>query len=180
MAKGILLSLNVMLLLPSMVAGIAPCSPNASDDARTVLKWLETLPSRDTNRLVAGHYFNGSVRQGINDNIKPIYDRTGKWLALAASDFIWWNSGNAHGNVETLTDWWKAGGLVMLSWHISNPARPGAGYGGSCDIKEALTAGTDVNGRYMSSLAKGADWLSRLKVSWFSVNRSIELAELAV
>ncbi|MGQ9504960.1 MAG: glycosyl hydrolase [Thermogutta sp.] len=163
MCKGTLLAFNVIVLLPAIVLGIEPCNPNASGDARKLLKWLDSLPSRETNRLVAGHYFNGTVRQGIDTNIKPIYDRTGKWLALAASDFIWWNSENADENIGTLTDWWKAGGLVMLSWHIRNPANPAAGYGGSCDIKEALSAGTGVNQRYMNSLAKVAEWLAQLR-----------------
>ncbi|MGQ9607097.1 MAG: glycosyl hydrolase [Thermogutta sp.] len=159
----ILLTLTGLLLYPGFAAGIEPSNPNASEDARTILQWLESLPARETNRLIVGHYFNGTVRQGIDTNIKPIYDHTGKWLALAASDFIWWNSENAGGNVEALTEWWKAGGLVMLSWHISNPADPAAGYKGSCDIERALTEGTDVNRRYMNSLNKGAEWLLRLQ-----------------
>jgi len=155
---GLLLCLS----FPLAAFPLEPSNPNATEDVRKILKWLESLPKRTDNRVVSGHYFNMRVQEGIDKYVRPIHEQTGKWLALAAHDFIWWNSTNAPENIQALTNWWNDGGLVMLSWHQTNPETL-QGYRGHCDLKQVVTPGTTVNKRYLSMLDERAEWLTQLK-----------------
>ena len=107
---------------PADNPGQAPANPNASPAAKNVLKYLYSLPSRTTNKVVSGqsyHYLMSQDREEYDDYITAIYDQSGEYPGLVGTDLMFGppegpypsNWANAR-----LIDCWRRGNLVTLSW----------------------------------------------------------------
>jgi hypothetical protein len=62
--------------------------------------------------------------------ITGIYDNTGKWVGIVGSDYVDWSNGqHIKYNLTNpeLIKAWKAGSLVALQVHMTNPANPNGG-----------------------------------------------------
>ena len=69
---------------------LQPANPNASENAKRVLNYLDTLPNRQENRVIAGQHLNYHIKDaagGYNDYVKKLYNSTGKWVGIIGLDY---------------------------------------------------------------------------------------------
>ena len=122
-------------------------------------------------RMISGsHTISGQyVECGDLSPINEIHARTGKWLGLISGDYYHYDQ---VGGVPVTTfnasaiSYWKAGGLVLLNLHMSNPTTGGPVYDLSrLDAAGLLTPGTSTNTALMNSLRGVAAGLRELQLA---------------
>src|SRR5450759_2897127 len=117
--------LQILLILISVslpgihnATGQTPVTPNASPEARALLNYIYSVYGKKT---LSGQMWSP---WGI-DEIKTIYEITGKYPAIRGQDYIN-ESANKREN-QLAIEWWKAGGIPTLMWHWGAPSI-GEGY----------------------------------------------------
>jgi mannan endo-1,4-beta-mannosidase len=153
----------------AQVFALDPANPNANDSAKKILNYFATLTLRTDHRLVSGQFigWSGGANYGM---ITDIYNSTGKWIGIVGSDYCDWTNGQVVKYNLTnppLIKAWKAGSLVALQVHMTNPANPlGGGLNDTgVDLNDLLVSGTDTYTRWFNELDTIAKGLSQLQDS---------------
>jgi beta-mannanase len=131
-------------------AETAPADPQATENARALLEWIYSLPSRSGRKVLSGQdigHLDGP--QGYYNYVLGLRERTGKWPAMIGTDYL-----NHHGSAvfldvdrktRILAEYWKAGGLVTVYAHLGDPWTRGDAWDtstGSGSYSDAYTPGT--------------------------------------
>jgi mannan endo-1,4-beta-mannosidase len=99
--------------------------------------------------------------------VEAIHANTGRWLGLISGDyFLYDQTGGIPITTfnRSATSYWKAGGLVALNLHMSNPTTGGPVYDTSkLDAAGLLTPGTATNKAFMNSLSLVAAGIRELQ-----------------
>jgi mannan endo-1,4-beta-mannosidase len=118
--------LTTLATLAALAAGgphaAPPADPEAHPDAHKLLDYIATLHLRPEKRVISGQFlgYGYNVRNGYQNEVASIQGRTGKWIALVATDFAC--SGDGYTDYcNALSEYWKAGHLISLSYHAPNP-----------------------------------------------------------
>ncbi len=120
---------TIQLARKSAKAQTAACpataNPNSTEDARRVLAYIKSLPSKTANKVLSGQEFSYSNSRGISqydEYIADVESETGHKIAVIGTDL---NFGPGIGPTNwanaQLTQHWKEGGLVLVTWHPINP-----------------------------------------------------------
>ena len=145
-----LLSVSVALgmcvgcwLLPSGASADAGArapltDPSASPSAKRLYDYLQSLPERDSKRLLAGQVFDKTwdAPTGFGPNVERLHEETGKWVAMLHSWLDYpWQRGKAHLSSEFIyplfSNFYHRGAVLML---LVNPYNPWSGLGIHQDI----------------------------------------------
>jgi mannan endo-1,4-beta-mannosidase len=120
--------LCMALISASAVSAAAgPVTPNATAGVRDVLEYITALPARAGGRVLIGQFtaFPLYARYEWKLTVETLHDAAGKWPAILGLDY-----GAARRDPKDLDlgetnrlaiDYWRAGGLVTISWHARNP-----------------------------------------------------------
>jgi len=109
-----------------------PANPNASQNVRRILNYIEDLPNGATNRVMSSQdlapWITG-VASGYASRVTALHTLTGEWVSMVGADYGYDRplSEILAGNV-TLADHWNAGGLVTLHAHPFNPWTGGSAW----------------------------------------------------
>ncbi len=137
-----------------------PANPNASENARKLLKFLHGLPQRAQKRIISGHLAGGAVGPEVPDKlsgwyrfkldeIRYLHEVSGQWVGLIGADYCagFYDFPNPlHSQMyydemnPALIEYWNAGGLVAITTHQFDP-RELYRDGGQCFVKQ-LPKGT--------------------------------------
>lgn len=182
-----------VLLIVAKGEKIEPANPNASEDARKVLSYLHDLPKRSENRIVSGHLAGGAVGpkapKGHDggyrfnlDEIEYLHQISGQWVGLVGADYcagwikcpdpieatMYYKEVN-----QGLIDYWKAGGLVIITTHQFDPRQlhKGGGYHkfldwpvkDRLDISRLYTPGCDEYVNFRAIMDRWAEGLGELQ-----------------
>lgn len=102
----------------------APADPHATADARTLLNWLRGLRARTTHKLVTGQQIPADATDGYQQYVQRLATLTGQHPALIGVGFNdLWNAGIP----PVLIEHWRAGGLVTMEFHATDPWNPAGG-----------------------------------------------------
>ena len=128
--------------------------PNASSDAKKILNYYYSLPSKTDTRVIAGQlaFYSSGFAQGYTQNIVGLQTATGKWVALLGADY----NSDITAPTPTLISWFKVGGLVAISDHLPNP-------GGT--LASIIVTGGTGNSAWMATLDQRAAALKTLQDS---------------
>jgi simple sugar transport system substrate-binding protein len=130
--------------------GTVPADPLAIDNARELLKWMYSLPSQSSRRVLSGQDIgHADGPQGYYDYVLGLHERTGKWPAIIGTDYLIHHGSVSFLDVDRktriLADYWKAGGLVTVYAHLGNPWTGGDAWdtsSGTGRYSDAYTPGT--------------------------------------
>jgi beta-glucosidase len=139
------------------VSGIDPVTPNASPEARALLNYIYSQYGKKT---LSGQMWTPWAK---NDEIKTVYEITGKYPAIRGQDYIT-ESANKREN-QLAAEWWKAGGIPTIMWHWGAPSI-GEGYENSkkaINIDSCFIPGTKQYIAMWSDLKRIADHLTELR-----------------
>ena len=121
-SRAILIAFCCVFLTPS-ADGQVPSNSNATNSARSVLRFLGDLKGRSGNRLLLGQDLGhgNSIANGFETFARQLSNQTGKWVGLIGGDYgtdpnhdVWLSN-------QVFINHWNQGGLVTLSWHFDNP-----------------------------------------------------------
>ncbi len=145
-----------------------PADPQLNPRGRAILAYFQQLQASPELILLSGQFcsFGPTSRPEAADKI---FATTGRWPAMISSDYTdfkghWLDTKTPN---RLLLDYWRAGGLVGLSVHLNNPARPeGGGQRDKiADITTILTPGTELNQRWLHQLDDLAAGLQELQAA---------------
>lgn len=138
----------------------AAAHPRGLTTPADVVDFLRSISGRHT---ISGQY----VECGDLGPVTAIHDQTGKWLGLISGDYYHYDQ---TGGVPVTTfnasaiAYWRAGGLVLLNLHMSNPTTGGPVYDLSrLDAAGLLVPGTATNLALMKSLRAVAAGIRELQ-----------------
>jgi len=150
---------------------IDTANPDASPDAKKILNYLPALPGHYDRRVISGQQFGPGENAGrlFEEQVKTLHNAAGKWVAMVGADY-----GSPKSNAESgadlsalnqvLVDYWKAGGLVTISFHARNPWTGGSAWDTStADLKDLVSPGTEANLAWMQELNRVAAGLAQLR-----------------
>jgi mannan endo-1,4-beta-mannosidase len=105
---------------------VQPANSFASQDVRKLLTYVTYLPQRDSSRVISGQFLGYAFQvvggSGYDKEIKALQTKTEKWVALLSTDFAF--TGDPYKKYcSLLADYWDAGHLIYLSYHIPKPAK---------------------------------------------------------
>ncbi|MEO8406485.1 MAG: glycosyl hydrolase, partial [Chitinophagaceae bacterium] len=159
--KIIYLLLSAFLLVGLPVAMLAQqqhklSNPKATKEAIALYAYINDMFGKKTlsGQMLSGWGF---------DEIKYIYNITGKYPAIKGFDFI--QSSLNDSMVKGAIEWWKDGGIPTIMWHWGAPGI-GEGYPNSkkqIDISKCFQKGTAEYDSFRTELKTKADLLERLK-----------------
>jgi len=148
---------------------IDTANPDASPDAKKILNYLPALPGHYDRRVISGQQFGPGENAGrlFEEQVKTLHNAAGKWVAMVGADY-----GSPKSNAESgadlsalnqvLVDYWKAGGLVTISFHARNPWTGGSAWDTStADLKDLVSPGTEANLAWMQELNRVAAGLAQ-------------------
>ncbi|MFW5747902.1 MAG: glycosyl hydrolase [bacterium] len=145
--------------------------PDAIENAKSLLKWLYTLPDKPGKRVLSGQEigcYDGL--QGYYDYARGIERRTGKLPALIETDYYAGIGENffidAERKNEVLREHWEAGGLVALHLNMPNPwtgGEVGDMNRGEGSYSDCYTPGTDAYARLRAEFDAVAEKLLQLQ-----------------
>ena len=146
----------------------APADPDLNPRGRAILTWFQQLQASPELKLVSGQFagWSGTARLDV---LGKIEHATGQWPAMIGLDYCAFVEGEATiatGPVNALaTEYWRAGGLVTLSWHAPNPSKPRGGLKErGINLSDLLVAGP-VHDRWIKSLDQVATGLLELQAA---------------
>jgi mannan endo-1,4-beta-mannosidase len=158
------------IAIGAKVSALDPANPNANSDVKLILNFYASLTNQTDHRLISGQFIGYSG--GINNYgmITGIYNNTGKWMGIVGSDYVdWSNSQQIKYNLTNpeLIKAWKAGSLVAIQVHMTNPANPNGGglRDTGVDLNDLLVSGTDTYSRWFAEMDTIAAGLSQLQDS---------------
>lgn len=125
----------------------APVDANASDAAKKLYSFLyDNFGKKTISGIMTGDMSsaNGDVTQ--HDDVKAVYEASGKYPALVGFDFMNATGQSADNNawfkqyteaaLELAKDTWRRGGLPAFTWHWRDPSRvTDAFYTADCSFK---------------------------------------------
>jgi mannan endo-1,4-beta-mannosidase len=144
-----------------------PADPQLNPRGRAILAWFQQLQAAPGLKLVSGQFAGWSGTAGMNE-LGKIEHTTGRWPAMIGLDYCAFVGGEATISPRPVNalarEYWAAGGLVNISWHAPNPAKPEGG-----GLKERGMKLADVlvpgptHDRWMKSLDQVAGALQELQ-----------------
>jgi mannan endo-1,4-beta-mannosidase len=153
--------------------GADPVNPNASPEARALLKYLYSISGQ---YILAGqHNYPNSIARWTD----RAYDLTGKYPALYGEDFGF-SGGDDKDSVEArpamlaeVERQWKNGAVVTLTWHAVRPTDDEPvtfrdsvqGHLTDFEWKELLTPGTTLYRRWCAQVDVIAGYLKQLQAA---------------
>ncbi|MCF7708935.1 MAG: glycoside hydrolase family 26 protein [Verrucomicrobia bacterium] len=147
---------------------VEPINPDATDEARAVLKFLNSIQGDKT--LAGQHVIYGDA---TDREIGYIFENTGKRPALVEFEggiFAKKYSDDYYERqdrlVEEAIEYWKKGGLIAICWHWGNPMKPRNTYQNTkveFDIKASLREGTPEHEALIKDLDVTARMLKKLR-----------------
>lgn len=147
----------------------APADPELNPKGRALLAYFQQLQASPDLKLVSGQFAGWSGSSAKIEVLAKIERATGQWPAMIGLDYCIWDEGEAAIDVkitnQLATDYWRAGGLVNISWHAPNPSKPNGGGLKEKGIKiaDVLVAGSPTHARWMKSLDRIAAGLQELQ-----------------
>ena len=159
--------------LLSSAAGAAsdPADPALNPRGRAILAYFQQLQASPELRLVSGQFagWSGTAKVEVLGKIERA---TGQWPAMIGLDYCAFVEGEATIGTKPVnalaTEYWRAGGLVNLSWHAPNPGKPHGGglkEKGHVKLAELLVAGSPANLRWLQALDEVAAGLQELQAA---------------
>ena len=160
----VLRRLNSLLCLASFFAlqSSALANPAGIRTPSDLIAYLRQISGTHT---ISGQY----VETGDLSPINAIHSSTGKWLGLISGDYYHYDQTGGTPitsfNASAIA-YWKAGGLVLLNLHMSNPTTGGPVYDVSrLDGAGLLTPGKATNTAFMRSLSLVAAGIKELQAA---------------
>ncbi len=149
-------------------------NPNATEDAKSILKYLGALSSDSEEGVISGQQCGHGEQLAIPDHVsgytnmvKKMGEETGKWVGMIGMDYefdeIYTTKKLSKGN-QVLIDYWNKGGLVAVNWtptHPSTGKRPDVG--GKVDLESFFEPGTKNYKYWQRQLERVADGLTELR-----------------
>jgi mannan endo-1,4-beta-mannosidase len=142
-----------------------PANPNASSQAKAVLKYFQSLDAGTEKHLISGQFDNygDRARMGLMDQI---HDKTGHYPGLLGVDYAG-KGGVVIGQPNLAAiDYWRHGGLVTVSTHLYDPQNP-IGDGGlrdrDVDLNDLLDEKSENHARWLKELDRVAEGLTQLR-----------------
>ncbi len=138
---------------PALVKPLTPANPNATPAARALLGFLSYLPDRKERRLITGQFPEWYPRASL-DSFEELQTKTGQTPGILSLDYFEtfldadtatqpathkparWKEIN-----PLLIEHWRAGGLVTLSVHMTNPWTGKKSWDHSGDLTELVVDG---------------------------------------
>jgi len=164
---------SVALFASFATAGHCASSPSPADSklnprGRAILAYFHKLDNGEKFRILSGQFCSFGL-DASRTAPEKIFEITGRWPALISADYMdfknkWINTSVPN---RLLIDYWRAGGLVSLSVHLNNPARPeGGGLNDKgLNIADILEEGAPVHDRWMRQLDALAAGLQELQTA---------------
>jgi len=154
---------------PRQMPSLNTANPDALPAAKKILNYLNQLPTRQDNRVIAGQLgsFNSEIVHG-EQRLQAIFEQSGKWPGLTGVDYRDWDQDHGDNLSEPnqfLIDQWRQGSLVTVSWHANNPWTGEDStdmYIGS-GLNELITPGTQAHQNWISMLDNIASGLQELQ-----------------
>lgn len=149
-----------------------PINRNASPGVRSILNYLYEVKGSG-QILSSQHIF---LREDYNE-VEHIKNLTGKYPAIIEFDLLNFNKSPKHKEqyLRFAKDWYRAGGLVAVSWHETSPEldvldEGGYKYGTKKRMSqerfnEVLKNGTDLQNKWLEHLDLAAQWLGELQAA---------------
>src|ERR1700733_11895528 len=142
-----------------------PANPNASDQAKAILKYFQSLDPQAGKHLISGQFDDYGDRASLG-LMSRIHDKTDLWPAILGVDYA------GRGGVvigppnKAAIDYWRQGGLVTVSTHLYDPNNA-IGDGGlrdrNVDLNVLLDEHTESHAGWMKELDRVAEGLQQLK-----------------
>jgi hypothetical protein len=135
----------------------------ATEKTKTVLSYLESLPSRPDKRVISGQHDEGDYSV-----LENIYRKSGKYPCLLGVDYqLQKDPGFTSGVIIRHSN---SGGLVTLSYHMNNPlTEKNAWDTAFVDFNKLVTSGTSLNNTLNSRLDGFASYAKVLQDSGVTV-----------
>jgi len=161
--------LGLLLLFLGAFAGPSfsqTANPNTTQATKDVLNYLSGLKNKSSNKLILGQHLGpaDTVVQGYNETVVSLQNQTGKWLGMIGGDYGFADTPVQQAN-QVFIDYWNAGGLVYLNWHLSNPWTGGDSWdtNNQENLYELTTPGSPVYNRWRAQLNDIANALTPLR-----------------
>lgn len=142
-----------------------PTDPNATPEARAMLRYLALLPSRETGRVVAGQHVTDVVPE-YERHVEGLFRQTARWVGLLSMPYEGMTTPLM---VSTVTpyarDYWARGGMVVIKWAFRNPWTGGNANDREIGpgLGELLTPGTPAHETWIAWLDEAAAGLAELR-----------------
>jgi mannan endo-1,4-beta-mannosidase len=156
---------------PALASGAsAPADPQLNPRGRAILTYFQQLSASPDLKLVSGQFAGWSGSSAKIEVLAKIHRATGQWPALIGLDYCGWDQGEAAIHIAPVNKlalaYWRAGGLITISWHAPNPAKPNGGGLKETGMKIAdlLVAGP-THDRWLKSLDQVAAGLQELQAA---------------
>ena len=171
MAFAFLLGQGVAQSGPSAEPSAAPVNPNATPEARALLKEIDQISGHSI--LTGQHNFPNHVSRWSD----RVYDLTGKFPAIFGQDFGF-SSGDDKDSVEGRPSMiaeaerqYRNGAVIALTWHAVRPTDDEPvtfrdsvqGHLTDFEWNELLTPGTEINNRWIEQVDVIAGYLRQLQ-----------------
>jgi len=162
-----------LMLLPCVALGAEPSNPGALPGAKQILAYLSQLPARYDRRVISGQSIGSGIEAGrlFTEQVERLQKDSSRWVALL--DAVYGDPrdvspGPSAGNHtipnRILTDHWKSGGLVQISFFPGNPWTGGSARDTRVrNLEELITPGTASNAAWMKGLDDVARSLAELR-----------------
>ena len=103
-------------------------NPNASPDARAVIKYLRSLPFKEDKKLISGQFESWGRAvlplSSPSNNLAIIHEQTGKWVGLVGVEYHESAGLFPDAPNQLCAEYWRKGGLVQIYLIMRNPALP--------------------------------------------------------
>ncbi|MFO7937710.1 MAG: glycosyl hydrolase [Kiritimatiellia bacterium] len=153
-----------------------PADNGALPVTKAVLDALRELPAKKEQRLLSGQ-FMGWYPQASLAPANLLYQQTSNWVAVAGFDYYEtflhapdtkpdlykpprWRNIN-----ELAKEYWRTGGLITISCHMSNPWDGGKAWSKKGRFEDLLNRNTPAYARYMEQVDEVAEGLADLQDS---------------
>lgn len=160
------ISFFFLVVLATSALSAQPVNPNSIAKVSIILDYLSSL--RANHKILSEQHSFYDLKYA-----QHIYDVTGKWPAMIGLDFYCENQPSRRpAMITTALNYWRAGGLVTISWHAGSPlsANPDvAGWSsvGSAmsqsDFDQVVTPGTDLYNKWLANVDVIAPFLQQLR-----------------
>jgi mannan endo-1,4-beta-mannosidase len=143
-------------------------NPNASPDARAVIKYLRSLPFKEDKKLISGQFESWGRAvlplSSPSNNLAIIHEKTGKWVGLVGVEYHESAGLFPDAPNQLCAEYWRKGGLVQIYLIMRNPASPGSfNGGGKCDIDSVLNLNHEYHRFFFHELDEVAAGLEELQ-----------------
>lgn len=159
------LFLAALVTLPALCASaLETANPKATPAAKAILDYYGSLAAKPEQRLLTGQFigYNSGVKPALLDAIKA---KVGDQVAIVGGDYADYGSSHRVAYEKTnaaLIAAWKAGALVALQIHMTDPAGVGL-RSPTTDLEQLLAPGNPVHDKWMAQLDLIATGLRQLQ-----------------